>query len=255
MEVKDLLILKSRNPALELDDSEYSVSTRTSDELATDFLKGAPFAYLLGISEFYGREFYVNKHVLIPRPETELLVEKIIQSQKLAYSKVLDVGVGSGVILLSLLSMGAAANGVGVDVSGEALKVARTNAKRLGLESKCEFILTDRLHGIEEKFDLIVSNPPYIKNDAHKELVHQKVDEFEPSLALYLNDNEYESWFKVLFSQVLSSLSKGGTFMMEGHENELHKQANQLRNLGFVEVQVLQDFAERDRFLYAKSAV
>ncbi len=253
MEVKDLLILRSRNPALELDDSDYSVSTRITQDLVTDFLKGAPFAYLLGISEFYGREFYVNRHVLIPRSETELLVDKIIHSQKVPYKKVLDVGVGSGVILLSLLAQGIAEFGVGIDVSREALNVARTNAKRLGLESRCEFILTDRLYGIEEKFDLIVSNPPYIKEDAHKNLVHAKVNEYEPSLALYLNDQDYESWFFAFFTQVHKSLKQDGSFMMEGHENELKQQANQLRDLGFKDVLVLQDYTGRDRFLSARS--
>lgn len=245
--------MRSRNPALELDDSEYSVATRITQDLVTDFLKGAPFAYLLGISEFYGREFYVNRHVLIPRSETELLVDKIIQFQKDSFKKVLDVGVGSGVILLSLLAQGTAEYGVGIDVSREALNVAKTNAKRLGLESKCEFILTDRLHGIEEKFDLIVSNPPYIKRDAHKELVHSKVDEYEPSLALYLNDQAYEDWFLTLFTQVKKTLTPGGTFMMEGHENELSQQVHQLSSLGFKHVQVLQDYTGRDRFLAARS--
>lgn len=245
--------MRSRNPALELDDSDYSVSTRTTQDLISDFLKGEPFAYLLGISEFYGREFYVNRHVLIPRSETELLVDKIIQSQKNPYKKVLDVGVGSGVILLSLLSQGTADYGVGIDISREALNVARTNAKRLGLESRSEFILTDRLLGIEEKFDLIVSNPPYIKSNAHKKLVHNKVHEYEPALALYLSDQDYEDWFFSFFTQVKNSLIEGGSFMMEGHENELQHQASQLKDLEFKNVTVLQDYTGRDRFLSARS--
>jgi release factor glutamine methyltransferase len=255
MEVRDILILRSRNQALELDDSEYSVSTRLASDLRADFIKGTPFGYLLGLSEFYGRQYYLNEHVLIPRSETELLVDHLVHRCKGPLESVLDVGVGSGVILLSLLAQNVAKKGVGVDLSEEALKVAATNARRLRVDSRVQFLLSDRLNEVHESFDLIVSNPPYIKTHFHKKLVHQKVDEFEPSLALYINDEEYASWFQTFFQQILQALKPGGLFMMEGHELELVEQARVLKELGFQDVEVLQDYAGLNRFICTKSAL
>lgn len=253
MEVRDILILRSRNPALELDDSEYSVSSRLISDLRADFVKGTPFGYLLGQSEFYGRQFFLNEHVLIPRSETELLVDLLVRRCQAPFESVLDVGVGSGVILLSLLAQNIAQRGVGVDLSEEALNVAMTNARRLRIDSRVRFQLSDRLKEIHDSFDLIVSNPPYIKTLAHKKLVHQKVDEFEPKLALYINDEDYVGWFQTFFQQVSKALKPGGLFMMEGHELELARQAQQLREMGFQEVEILQDYAGLNRFICAKS--
>lgn len=217
-------------------------------------MKGIPFAYLTQHSEFYDHCFYINKDVLIPRSETELLVDLLVQkAQKQPFNRALDIGTGSGVIMLSLLSKKAVQKGVAADISEEALKVAKLNAERLRLMSDCEFVLSDRLNNVSGTFDLIVSNPPYIKQTSHFKLVHGKVDEFEPGLALYLPDEAYTQWFTDFFSQVALSLEQGGVFMMEGHELELMDQAQLLRSLKFQDVEVIKDFAGLDRFLMAKA--
>jgi release factor glutamine methyltransferase len=213
-------------------------------------LLGKPLDYLLGFSEFYGLKFYINSNVLIPRPETELLVDLIIQDKR-NFENGLDVGTGSGVILLSLLNQGKIKEGVGVDLSLKALKVAEVNAKRFKLTSEVQFKVSDRLANVFEKFNLIVSNPPYIKASSHKHLVHQTVDSYEPQMALYLKDDEYENWFEVFFKQIKEHLNPTGVFMMEGHELELSSQSEQLKKLGFKEVQVIKDYSKRDRFLKA----
>lgn len=243
MEVRDIL-------NVDLSDAECSVTDKQSSELEESFLKGVPFAYLLGKSEFYGNEFFINEKVLIPRPETEYLVDLIVQEFKGKSKRILDVGTGSGVILLSLLANNVGNSGVGVDISKEALEVASVNTHRLKLEDKVRLILSDRLKNVEGTFDLIVSNPPYIKAQSHRHLVHDSVHTYEPREALYLPDDFYVMWFEDFFQEIRSHLK--GTFFMEGHELELDNQANMMKRLGFQDVQVLTDLTGSKRFLKAK---
>lgn len=243
MEVKDIL-------NVDLSSAECSLSEIQIKELEDSFLKGVPFAYLLGKSEFFGKEFFVNEKVLIPRPETEYLVDLIVQELKGKVSRVLDVGTGSGVILLSLLGSNVGKSGVGVDISQDALEVAKINSHRLKLKDVTKFIISDRLQNVEGEFDLIVSNPPYIRAQSHRHLVHNSVDTFEPKEALYLPDDFYTFWFEDFFQEIRSHLK--GLFFMEGHELELDNQAEMLRRLGFKDVQVLNDLAGAKRFLRAK---
>ncbi len=207
----------------------------------------------MGFSEFYYHRFFVNEHVLIPRPETEWLVDLIKQENQTPIENVLDVGVGSGVILLSLIAHGVGKSGVGVDLSEAALEVARINCFRLRLESKVKFICSDRLAKVPGVFDLIVSNPPYIKASSHRSLVHESVDRHEPAMALYLEDDVYEKWFEEFFISIRHHLN--GAFWMEGHELELENQAKQLMSLGFYDVTILNDLARRPRYIKAKSFV
>lgn len=228
------------------------MGTELSDLMEKNYLSGKPFSYLLNMSEFYNHSFFVDKRVLIPRSETELLVDLILKMKDRSFKKILDVGVGSGVIILSLLIELPEAKGVGVDISPKALAVAQLNAKNLRLSSRVEFLLSDRLEKIHDKFDLIVSNPPYIKESSHRHLVQSSVDKFEPSMALYLNDVEYETWFGTFFQQIKSSLNSGGVFMMEGHELEVTAQAKKLTEIGFKNVKVLNDWGGSCRYLQAE---
>ncbi len=240
MEVKDIF-------KADLADAECSVPEKQSKELEDSFLKGIPFAYLLGKSEFYGKDYFVNDKVLIPRPETEYLVDLIVKEFQNKVSKILDVGTGSGVILLSLLQNNVGKTGVGVDISKEALEVAQINGHRLKLEEKATFILSDRLKSVEGTFDLIVSNPPYIRAQSHRHLVHNSVHAYEPKEALYLPDDFYTFWFEDFFQEIRSHLK--GTFFMEGHELEVDNQAEMLKRLGYQNVTVLPDLAGVKRFL------
>ena len=203
----------------------------------------------MGFSEFYHHKFYVNQHVLIPRPETEYMVDMLVQEFKGKAQRILDVGTGSGVIVLSLLNAGVGKNGVGVDISPEALKVAEINRNRLRLKHKTTLVQSDRLTKVEGLFDLIVSNPPYIKASSHRNLVHDSVDKHEPHQALYLPDDYYVLWFEDFFQEVRAHLN--GTFMMEGHELELDEQAKMLGRLGFKNVEVLKDLTQTKRYLKA----
>lgn len=233
-----------------MESSEYSISDLEKYKLEEQFLKGAPLAPLMGFSEFFHHRYYVNEHVLIPRPETEYMVDLLVQEFKGKSQRVLDVGTGSGVIILSLLSAGVGKSGVGVDISDEALKVAEINRLRLRLKHKLTLIKSDRLTKVEGIFDLIVSNPPYIKATSHKSLVHASVDKHEPHQALYLPDDYYVLWFEDFFQEVRSHLN--GTFMMEGHELELEDQAKMLGRLGFQNIKVINDLSGSKRYVRAE---
>lgn len=243
MEVKDILNLNLDEPAHQLDSSK-------KEDFKNSLNKGVPFSYLLGRSEFYGLDLTVNEHVLIPRPETEYLVDIIVKELKGKVHRVLDVGTGSGAILLSLLKNHIGDTGVGVDICDQALDVAILNAKKLEMDHKSEFLISDRLANVEGFFDLIVSNPPYIRAISHKNLVHNSVDEHEPHTALYLPDDFYNFWFEDFFQDVRTHLN--GYFFMEGHELEVDEQAKILTRLGFQNVQVLKDLCGLPRFLKAE---
>ncbi len=229
---------------LEIQDIENKQVSQIEEKI----LSGIPFAYLIGELEFYGQKFQVTPDVLIPRQETEYLMDIIIKSGK-KFSYGCDVGVGSGVILLTLLKNNIIQKGFGIDISLEALNIAQKNAQRLSLCA--EWLLNDRLKNVQHQFDLIISNPPYIKAREHFDLVHKKVHEFEPHVSLYLRDQEYESWFHEFFIQVKNHLNPSGLFVMEGHELELQKQKEDLEKLGFVDVKVIKDLSGSDRFLFA----
>jgi release factor glutamine methyltransferase len=252
-DIHDILKNKLKNESLDLNSSTYLSSTQLTSVIQKSLLCGHPLAYLMGFSEFYYHRFFVNQHVLVPRPETEWLVDLIKQENQIAIENVLDVGVGSGVILLSLISHGVGKSGIGVDISEDALEVARINCFRLRLESKVQFICSDRLSKVPGVFDLIVSNPPYIKASSHRSLVHESVDLHEPPMALYLEDDVYERWFEEFFISIRHHLN--GVFWMEGHELEVENQSKQLMSLGFNDVTIFNDLAGRPRYIKAKSCV
>lgn len=232
---------------------------RFFDELA----KGRPLEYIREKAYFYRSEFTVNPDVLIPRSETELLVERAVAELKEWVKKtdenlrIADIGTGSGAIVLSIMQeVDRPIEAIATDISRKALKVAKRNYFNLRFKiqknSTVHFIETDRLNDIEQKFHLIVSNPPYIMEQNDKPLVHDQVDKYEPHVALYLKDESYFEWFKELFKSVNNSLLEDGVFIMEGHEDHLVKLGDFAREAGLSHVEIIQDYTERDRFLIAR---
>ncbi|AZL15259.1 peptide chain release factor N(5)-glutamine methyltransferase [Rickettsiales endosymbiont of Stachyamoeba lipophora] len=160
-------------------------------DLIEQRLNGKPISKITGKKFFWQDEFIVNEHVLDPRPDTECLIEnvcKLLKNKTNESLSILDLGVGSGCILLSLLHEFPHATGVGIDLSEQALNVAKLNAKNLKLEDRAKFKINNWLENITEKFDLVVSNPPYIKSDVIADL-QKEVKEFDPMLALDGGEN------------------------------------------------------------------
>lgn len=229
---------------------------RTKKE-CLDFLKelltGKPIEYITGKAFFYEFNLYVNDCVLIPRQETEILVAKALEYiHKSHYKKILDLGTGSGAIILALAK---ALEGefrlFASDISLEALQIAKKNAEALEylLSQQIEFLQSDLFSNIQDRFDLILSNPPYIKKVLDKQDVHSQVLQFEPEIALFIDDQSYESWFDGLFQGAFSRLNDQGRFMMEGHESHLENLAGQMKKVGFVSIEIQKDLSGRNRFI------
>jgi release factor glutamine methyltransferase len=218
---------------------------------------GRPVQYILGSTEFYGLSFLVNPATLIPRPETEELVEWIIESQKLKVESqklisILDIGTGSGCIAISLKKNLPDADVTAIDISADALHTARQNA--VINEVKVEFILDDILNtkfDIEHsKFEIIVSNPPYVTLQ-DKLLMHQNVTGFEPHSALFVPENDPLIFYKAIADYALEHLSPGGLLFFEINENFGKETVELLADKGFINIELRQDMSGRDRMVKA----
>ena len=226
------------------------------EKLKRGMLEGVPLEYIFNRSSFLGVNFYVDSRVLIPRQESEMLVDealRFIHSCGKKSLKCLDIGVGSGVLGLSVLiqAHGHIHSLTGVDISESALAVALLNQKKLShywpYSVEIKWIKADRLNFNHQTYDLILSNPPYIKSSRMSE-VHPQVRKFEPASALFLPDNQYLDWFNLFFKQVKTALNAGGIFLMEGHELELSELAILAKQF-FKQVELLQDLTSSPRFL------
>ena len=210
--------------------------------------KGEPLAYLRGFEYHYGRLFLVDKNVLIPRPETELITQRCIQlyKQKKLHPKLkgLDIGTGSGILALSLKLELPDSTWAATDVSIECLKIAQRNSQRLN--SRVEFLQMWCTRGIKSDFDLIVSNPPYLA--LGDKMVQKEVDQFEPHLALYAKQNGLEIIYEILNS-ITALLSTGGRGFLEVGHNQQKKIESKLSTIENIEIAWINDFANIPRVL------
>ena len=201
-----------------------------------------PLQQITGEQEFMGLSFYVNEHVLIPRQDTEVLVEETAKFLKDGMS-FLDLCTGSGCILLSLLHLRAGAEGTGADLSPEALKVAAQNRERLGV--KAELIESDLFDKIEGAFDVIVSNPPYIKREEIETLMDE-VRLHEPYMALDGHEDGLYCYRKIA-DEAPKHLRAGGGLFLEIGWDQGESVSELLREQGFSDVKVVKDLAGLDR--------
>jgi len=173
-----------------------------------------PIQYITGEQEFYGLAFHVNPAVLIPRPETEHLVEAVFERlAKDASVRIADIGTGSGAIAVALAHLLPLAEVTGTDLSREALAVARGNAERHGVAGRTRFLEADLLSGVDGVFDAVVSNPPYIP-DGDAAGLHAQVRDFEPAMALFAGTTGLEVYER-LIPQALEALKPGGLLALE----------------------------------------
>lgn len=201
-------------------------------------LKGEPIAKICGIKEFWGIEFIVSKDTLDPRPDTEILVEAIldyVQPKQETYS-ILDLGTGSGCIILSVLRELTKAQGLGIDISPLALEIAEENSKALDLDDRARFLLSDWGQNLIGEFDIIASNPPYITEDDYLKLSNQ-VRDFEPKLAL-TGGNDGLECYKKIATVIDKHLACNGFFAIEigeGQEEQVSQILNE-NNLSVLEI-------------------
>ena len=210
-------------------------------------LHSEPIAYILKRKEFFSKNFYVNKNTLIPRPDTELLVEKILKVYKKKNPYILDIGTGSGCIILSLLQNLENSRGVGIDISKKALDLAKKNAQKMKLNKKCNFIhrSIEKISGY--KFDLIVSNPPYIPRHQIKNL-SKDIKQYEPRNALDGGNDGLDVIKKVIYKST-TILKRNGLLAIE-IGNEQYKKVLQILSLyGFRNRFLIKDYQKNIRCL------
>lgn len=208
---------------------EYQLSKKEEEDFSS-FIKRRqnfePVAKIIGIKEFWGREFVVNATTLDPRPDSEALIEAFIElmpNRNIKF-KVLDLGTGSGCLLLTILAEYPNALGIGGDIVKDTLDVAKYNAEKIGLAKRSDFILNNWTEGMDGKFDLIISNPPYIKNSDIEKLAPE-VSMHEPRIAL-IGGSDGLDCYRQISSQIKSLLNKNGYIIFEfgkGQENDIRE--------------------------------
>ena len=207
-----------------------------------------PIAYILNKKEFWKYNFKVNNDVLIPRPETEIVVSKLLNLTNLDSSKqILDVGTGSGCIILSILKERPKCYGTAIDISKKAIKIAKSNAKMHHLANKIKFININIDKFKSYKYDFIVSNPPYINTYDLKRL-EKDVRLFEPSLALDAGTDGLTEIKKLIFKSN-NLLKKNGKLIFEIGKNQVVKVAQLLKNNGFYVNKICKDMQSYPRVI------
>ncbi len=208
--------------------------------------KGEPIAYLINKKEFWKDEFFVNKDVLIPRPDSELIIEQVLKIYlKDVQLQVLDIGTGSGCILLSILKERSNFYGTGIDISKKSINISKFNAKQLNLTNRVKFFHSSVDNFNNGKYDIIVSNPPYIEQLSLKYLEKDVVN-FEPKLALSGGFDGFSKIRKVI-NKASILIKKNGKFILEIGFNQKNKVIKILKEEGFYVNKAIKDYGNNDR--------
>jgi len=236
---REFIILNLKN---EIDEKDYQYFQKMINERS----KGKPIAYLTNKKFFWKYEFDIVENVLIPRPDTEILVEQVLNIYK-NKNKInfLDIGTGSGCILLSILKERKDFFATGIDISDDAIKICKINAYKLGVKNRVKLFKSDIDNFSNGKYDLIISNPPYIKNLDLK-CLEKDVINFEPKLALN-GGLEGITEIKKVINKSAKLIKKNGKLILEIAFNQKEKVRQLLINNGFYVNMVIKDLAENDR--------
>jgi len=205
-----------------------------------------PVAYLTGMKDFWKYSFFVSDQTLIPRPDTEILIENVLKiTKRKSKLNILDVGTGSGCILLSILKDRSDFYGTGIDISKDCINVSRINAKNLKLSNRSKFFKSDIDNLLKGKYDLIISNPPYIKKLDLKYLDKDVID-YEPKNAL---DGGLEgiSTIKKIIMRSSDLLKNSGKLILEIAFDQKYKVKKLLKDEGFYINNIIKDYAKKDR--------
>ncbi len=216
-----------------------------------DLKKHKPLAYIIGEWEFFGLSFFVNEHVLIPRPETEELVQLIINDYDENPPKnILDIGSGSGCIALSLKHHLKNTTVTAWDVSDEAIEVIHKNTKSLNLKINVNKVDVLSVTKNDAKFDIIVSNPPYITHN-EKTQMHINVLDFEPHLALFVPNESPLLFYDKIADIAVKHLTENGTLYVEINEQFGDEVASLFNKKGFKKVEIIKDINNKNRMVKA----
>jgi len=231
---------------LNLDKKLEQSDQKSFKDLIIKRSKGKPLAYLTGVKSFWNYDFKVNEKVLIPRPDSEIIIEQVLDIYKNKNNlNFLEVGIGSGCISLSILKEKKSFLATGIDLSQDCIKISRLNANKLGVENRIKLLKSDVDNLIFRKYDLIVSNPPYIKKfDLNK--LDREVKNYEPNLAL---DGGLEglSVIRKVIKKTSELIKIGGKLILEIGYDQREPVKKMLINNNFYINRVLKDLAKNDR--------
>ena len=228
--------------------------TKSYFELIDRRIKREPIAYITNKQSFWNDEFKVTKDTLIPRPETELILESVISyfPDKKIDLNIADLGTGSGCIIISLLQEYINANGIGIDISKEAIKIANENKKLLKNHERLKLLEEDYAEYNLNGFDIIVSNPPYISQNSLD--IQKDVYDYEPHLALFSKNNGIEAYNKII-SNLASRIDKNFFLFLEIGLGQASEVTKLLKNNGFTEILTKVDLANIPRCVIAKKII
>jgi release factor glutamine methyltransferase len=234
----------SLTKSMNLDDAEAVLI------ILQDLKSGRPIQHVLNEAHFYGYNFKVNEHTLIPRPETEELVEWASDTiRKSKYKTALDIGTGTGCIPITLQMLNPNIKISAIDVSKDGLKVASKNNKLFS--TKVDFIQADILNYASDiKYDVIISNPPYIRK-LEKEAMHKNVLKFEPELALFVSDEDPLIFYKAITDFAVKNLNKNGALFFEINEYLSKETMDMIKHKGFNNIELKKDMQGKDRMIKA----
>lgn len=228
--------------------------TGVSEQVEKKFLgdaeklsQGIPLSRLLGNREFWGLEFTLSEETLDPRPDSETLIEAVLKYEKDRSKplKILDLGTGTGCLLISLLREYPWAQGIAVDQSVDALETARQNAVRHGVDQRAQFHHGDWFRGVQGTFDLIISNPPYISNDEYEGL-DSSVKNYDPEKALVAGEEGLDC-YRIIIPQTPNFLKTGGLLVLEIGCSQGEQIQKLMESAGFKDIRIYQDLAGLDR--------
>ena len=214
-------------------------------------IKNEPIAYILEEKEFWSKKFKVSKDTLIPRPETELLVDKLLKIYRGKKISILDIGTGSGCIIISLISELNKSIGTGIDISKKAILIAKKNATKYNLSNKIKFLNKSFEDLVDKKYDLIVSNPPYIERKDIKNL-SDDIKKFEPIMALDGGNDGLDVIKKVIYKSKYI-LKINGLLALEIGNEQIKKVSNILIDNKFRIKEVIKDFKNNVRCVLAQN--
>ena len=214
-----------------------------------------PIQHIIGFTEFYGLNFKVNQHTLIPRPETEELVDLILKENTVVSQTILDIGTGSGCIPVALLNNRDQWNGYGLDISKQALEIAEFNAlqHQVNIHWIEKDILKSELAELPQ-FDIIISNPPYVL-ESDKGDMADNVLKFDPHIALFVPDHDPLLFYRRIIAISSGQLKKGGRIYFEIHEKYAEGVLELLSNAQFTEVKICKDLQGKDRIIRAVNSI
>ena len=216
------------------------------DNLVINRSSGKPIAYLIGEKDFWKYNFVVNEKTLIPRPDTEIIIENILKLTKLkSRLNILDIGIGSGCVLLSVLKEKKDFHGTGIDISKNCIDISKINALKLNLSNRVKFFKSDVDNFFYGKYDLIISNPPYIKK-LDLNYLDKDVINFEPKIALD-GGLEGTSEIRKVINRSSDLIKKNGKLVLEIAFDQKYKVKKLLKNKGFYINKIIKDYAKNDR--------